>query len=277
MCRRRRWQALPSRCVEPRVGNQQPALREWFKHATRICAGDVEWWPGQWSEAPPVPPCATSQSKSQVPILPRLSKKGSRAFTSLPWREAGPLTAGQPFTVAADLFPFFILRGVYYEQHGPIVEVSILGERIPERDPRRAGSIILAHARVAWPTEVSVRSRIAHGPTGSRRRCQLGGAQWQAQASQVMELSTAVIRAEDLACRRIILDLACSWWPTQGVSRGRIRRGPAARARFPGTVALAAEYGTAQATTQKAVVALRAEGWLRLEVGQGNHVTGERP
>ncbi|MFF0050046.1 GntR family transcriptional regulator [Streptomyces sp. NPDC005498] len=44
--------------------------------------------------------------------------------------------------------------------------------------------------------------------------------------------------------------------------------------RFPGTVALAAEYGTAQATTQKAVVALRAEGWLRLEVGQGNYVSG---
>ncbi|MFJ9480805.1 GntR family transcriptional regulator [Streptomyces mirabilis] len=47
--------------------------------------------------------------------------------------------------------------------------------------------------------------------------------------------------------------------------------------RFPGTVALAAEYGTAQATTQKAVVTLRAEGWLRLEVGQGNYVTDAPP
>ncbi|MDX3236719.1 winged helix-turn-helix domain-containing protein [Streptomyces sp. ME03-5709C] len=47
--------------------------------------------------------------------------------------------------------------------------------------------------------------------------------------------------------------------------------------RFPGTVALAAEYGVAQATTQKAVVALRADGWLRLEVGAGNFVVDSPP
>ncbi len=35
-------------------------------------------------------------------------------------------------------------------------------------------------------------------------------------------------------------------------------------------------YTTGRDTT-KAVVALRAEGWLRLEVGQGNYVTDTPP
>ncbi|GAA3804530.1 winged helix-turn-helix domain-containing protein [Streptomyces chiangmaiensis] len=42
--------------------------------------------------------------------------------------------------------------------------------------------------------------------------------------------------------------------------------------RFPGTVALAAEYEVTQSTTQKAVVALREEGRLRTVLGAGSYV-----
>jgi GntR family transcriptional regulator len=70
------------------------------------------------------------------------------------------------------------------------------------------------------------------------------------------------------------LDRSRNLWPQIAEDlRRRLSAGEwAAGEKFPGTVALAAEYGVAQATTQKAVVALRAEGWLRLEVGQGNYV-----
>lgn len=75
------------------------------------------------------------------------------------------------------------------------------------------------------------------------------------------------------------LDRSRNLWPQIAEDlRSRLRAGEwAPGERFPGTVALAADYGTAQATTQKAVVALRAEGWLRLEVGQGNYVTDAPP
>ncbi|MFJ3672052.1 GntR family transcriptional regulator [Streptomyces sp. NPDC090106] len=75
------------------------------------------------------------------------------------------------------------------------------------------------------------------------------------------------------------LDRTRNLWPQIADDlRRRLRAGEwAPGERFPGTVALAAEYGTAQATTQKAVVALRAEGWLRLEVGRGNYVTDTPP
>ncbi|MFJ7785750.1 GntR family transcriptional regulator [Streptomyces albidoflavus] len=43
-------------------------------------------------------------------------------------------------------------------------------------------------------------------------------------------------------------------------------------ARFPGTVALAAEYEVTQSTVQKAVVALRQEGRLRTVLGAGSYV-----
>lgn len=71
------------------------------------------------------------------------------------------------------------------------------------------------------------------------------------------------------------LDRSRNLWPQIADDlRRRLRAGEwASGERFPGTVALAAEYGVAQATTQKAVVALRAERRLRLEVGQGSFVT----
>ncbi|MFD3623238.1 GntR family transcriptional regulator [Streptomyces sp. NPDC058698] len=70
------------------------------------------------------------------------------------------------------------------------------------------------------------------------------------------------------------LDRSRNLWPQIADDlRKRLRAGE----RFPGTVALAAHYGVAQATTQKAVVALRSEGWLRLEVGQGNFVSEAQP
>ncbi|WP_055532489.1 winged helix-turn-helix domain-containing protein [Streptomyces graminilatus] len=71
------------------------------------------------------------------------------------------------------------------------------------------------------------------------------------------------------------LDRSRNLWPQIADDlRRRLRAGEwASGERFPGTVALAAEYGVAQATTQKALVALRTEGWLRLEVGQGSFVT----
>ncbi|GAB2445104.1 GntR family transcriptional regulator [Streptomyces incanus] len=75
------------------------------------------------------------------------------------------------------------------------------------------------------------------------------------------------------------LDRSQNLWPQILTDlRRRLRAGEwTPGERFPGTVTLAAEYGTAQATTQKAVVALRAEGWLRLEVGQGNYVADPLP
>ncbi|WRZ90020.1 GntR family transcriptional regulator [Streptomyces sp. NBC_01007] len=70
------------------------------------------------------------------------------------------------------------------------------------------------------------------------------------------------------------LDRSQNLWPQIAEDlRARLRAGEwTPGERFPGTVALAAEYGVAQATTQKALVALRAEGLLRLEVGQGSFV-----
>lgn len=41
--------------------------------------------------------------------------------------------------------------------------------------------------------------------------------------------------------------------------------------RFPGTVALAAEYDVAQSSVQKAVVQLREEGRLRTVLGAGSY------
>lgn len=81
---------------------------------------------------------------------------------------------------------------------------------------------------------------------------------------------------ESAHARCMDLDRSRNLWPQVHADLlRRLRAGEwAPGERFPGTVALAAEYGTAQATTQKAVVALRAEGWLRLEVGQGNYVLG---
>ncbi|WP_369157945.1 GntR family transcriptional regulator [Streptomyces sp. R02] len=75
------------------------------------------------------------------------------------------------------------------------------------------------------------------------------------------------------------LDRSRNLWPQIADDlRKRLRAGEwAPGERFPGTVALAAHYGVAQATTQKAVVALRSEGWLRLEVGQGNFVSEAKP
>jgi DNA-binding GntR family transcriptional regulator len=43
--------------------------------------------------------------------------------------------------------------------------------------------------------------------------------------------------------------------------------------RFPGTVALAAEYGVTQLTIQKAVVRFREEGRLHTVLGAGSYVT----
>lgn len=43
--------------------------------------------------------------------------------------------------------------------------------------------------------------------------------------------------------------------------------------RFPGTVALAAEFDVSQSTAQKAVVALRQEGRLYTVLGQGSFVS----
>lgn len=70
------------------------------------------------------------------------------------------------------------------------------------------------------------------------------------------------------------LDRSRNLWPQIADDlRRRLREGEwAPGERFPGTVALAAEYGVAQATTQKALVALREEGLLRLVVGQGSFV-----
>jgi hypothetical protein len=93
-------------------------------------------------------------------ILPRLSKKESEAFTSLAWQHSDPVPGGQSFKVAVDTSRGFILRGVYYEQHGPIVEVSILGEKTPAS---RGANITVAP--VSWPSEVPAQSRVAHGPT----------------------------------------------------------------------------------------------------------------
>ncbi|MCX2925421.1 GntR family transcriptional regulator [Streptomyces sp. NEAU-W12] len=75
------------------------------------------------------------------------------------------------------------------------------------------------------------------------------------------------------------LDRSRNLWPQILTDlRRRLHAGEwAPGERFPGAVTLAAEYGTAQATTQKAVVALCAEGWLRLEVGQGNYAADPLP
>ncbi|MEU2923369.1 GntR family transcriptional regulator [Streptomyces sp. NPDC001273] len=91
--------------------------------------------------------------------------------------------------------------------------------------------------------------------------------------------AVAELRDNAQAGRMSDLDRSRNLWPQIADDlRRRLRAGEwAPGERFPGTVALAAEYGTAQATTQKAVVALRADGWLRLEVGQGNYVTDTPP
>lgn len=43
--------------------------------------------------------------------------------------------------------------------------------------------------------------------------------------------------------------------------------------RFPGTVALSAEYEVAQSSVQKAVVQLRTEGRVHTVLGAGSYVT----
>ncbi|MEU1709866.1 GntR family transcriptional regulator [Streptomyces sp. NPDC005706] len=91
---------------------------------------------------------------------------------------------------------------------------------------------------------------------------------------------SAVAGSRDSAQARCMdLDRSRNLWPQIADDlRRRLRAGEwQPGERFPGTVALAAEYGTAQATTQKALVALRAEGWLRLEVGRGSFVAEQLP
>ncbi|MFE0383324.1 GntR family transcriptional regulator [Streptomyces bungoensis] len=113
-------------------------------------------------------------------------------------------------------------------------------------------------------------------PPAGRLRC--GGL----YVSEVMRLrGIAVASQRDYAHAGDMpsLDRSRNLWPQIADDlRRRLRAGEwKPGERFPGTVALAAEYGTAQATTQKALVALRAEGWLRLEVGRGSYVADPLP
>ncbi|MGW2932258.1 GntR family transcriptional regulator [Streptomyces sp. NPDC055722] len=70
------------------------------------------------------------------------------------------------------------------------------------------------------------------------------------------------------------LDRSVPVWPQIAADlRRRLDAGEwKAGERFPGTVALAAEYEVTQSTTQKAVVALREEGRLRTVLGAGSYV-----
>lgn len=70
------------------------------------------------------------------------------------------------------------------------------------------------------------------------------------------------------------LDRAVPVWPQiRDDLRRRLDAGEwKAGERFPGTVALAAEYEVTQSTVQKAVVALREEGRLRTVLGAGSYV-----
>lgn len=70
------------------------------------------------------------------------------------------------------------------------------------------------------------------------------------------------------------LDRSIRVWPQvadvlrQRLDSGQYKSGD----RFPGTVAIAAEFDVSQSTAQKAIVKLRAEGRLRTVLGQGSFV-----
>ncbi|WP_031509249.1 winged helix-turn-helix domain-containing protein [Streptomyces megasporus] len=71
------------------------------------------------------------------------------------------------------------------------------------------------------------------------------------------------------------LDRSVPVWPQvadelrRRIDAGKYKPGE----RFPGTVAIAAEFEVSQSTAQKAVVQPRSEGRLRTVLGQGSFVT----
>lgn len=73
------------------------------------------------------------------------------------------------------------------------------------------------------------------------------------------------------------LDRSVKVWPQvrdelrRRLDAGRYKPGE----RFPGTVAIAAEFDVSQSTAQKAVADLRAEGRLRTVLGQGSFVADQ--
>ncbi|MGI5468077.1 GntR family transcriptional regulator [Streptomyces sp. CA-132043] len=71
------------------------------------------------------------------------------------------------------------------------------------------------------------------------------------------------------------LDRSVPVWPQVAADlRRRLDAGEwAPGERFPGTVALAAEYRITQSTVQKAIVQLRKEGRLHTVLGAGSYVT----
>ena len=68
------------------------------------------------------------------------------------------------------------------------------------------------------------------------------------------------------------------WRQVAQIVIGRIEDGTyPPGSRVPGTLELATELGIASSTSQKALAHLRAEGWLRGEVGIGTFVADQPP
>ena len=68
------------------------------------------------------------------------------------------------------------------------------------------------------------------------------------------------------------------WRQVAGIVISRIKDGTyPPGSRVPSTLELATELDIAPSTSQKALAHLRAEGWLRGEVGIGTFVTDEPP